>query len=214
MRSFALISQKGGAGKSTLTRSLAVLAGEDGPSYVVDRDPQGSCREWFDRRQAGETAPEQPELLDLGATKPATALGRMKAKPGTVWFDTRPQVEEPEAEIARAVDVVIVPVKPSIDDIKAVTGTLAMVQRLKIRPLIVVNAARSPGRAIEARAALSRYGYHICPHHISDRTVFLDAAIEGRAAHEMRGAAAKAAGAELRNVWSWIQETINEQSAA
>jgi hypothetical protein len=33
----------------------------------------------------------------------------------------------------------------------------------------------------------------------------LDAAIEGRAAHEMRGAAAKAAGAELRNVWSWIQ---------
>jgi hypothetical protein len=26
----------------------------------------------------------------------------MKAKPGTVWFDTRPQVEEPEAEIALA----------------------------------------------------------------------------------------------------------------
>jgi hypothetical protein len=108
----------------------------------------------------------------------------------------------------------------SIDDIKAVTGTLAMVQRLKIRPLIVVNAARSPGplhhgersrdgldvvdRRLDGHdhdvdragdlGPLSRYGYHICPHHISDRTVFLDAAIEGRAAHEMRGAAAKPCG--------------------
>jgi len=39
---FSLISQKGGAGKSTLARQLAVLAGEAGVSILIDRDPQGT----------------------------------------------------------------------------------------------------------------------------------------------------------------------------
>ena len=206
MKVYTLLSQKGGAGKSTLARQLAVLAGDDGPSYILDRDPQGTCRRWLDRRGEGEDAPERPELLDIGAVSLTQAVAQMRGTPGSLFIDTRPQIAEPEAEAARAADVVIVPVRPSPDDLEAVGDTLAMLRRLDITPLVVVNAARTPGRALAARAALSQHGVRVCPHHLADRTVYLDASLEGRALHEMRGSAASSAAAEIRQVWAWIQE--------
>lgn len=206
MKVYSLISQKGGAGKSTLARHLAVLAGEEGPSYVVDRDPQGTCRKWLDRRGEGDGAPERPELLDIGSATLAQAVAQLRGEDGAVFVDTRPAVTEPEAEAARVADVVLVPVRPSPDDLEAVTDTLAMLKRLSITPLVIVNAARSPGRATEARAALSQYGVRVCPHHLADRTAYLDASLQGRSLHEMRGAAASSAAAELRQVWAWIKE--------
>ena len=62
---FSLISQKGGAGKSTLARQLAVLAGEAGASVLIDRDPQETSTKWWQRRQALQPAPERPALLNL-----------------------------------------------------------------------------------------------------------------------------------------------------
>ena len=58
MQIFSLISQKGGAGKSTLARQLAVLAGEAGASVLIDRDPQETSTKWLQRRQALQPAPE------------------------------------------------------------------------------------------------------------------------------------------------------------
>ena len=62
---FSLISQKGGAGKSTLARQLAVLAGESGASVLIDRDPQETSTKWWQRRQSLQPLPERPDLLDL-----------------------------------------------------------------------------------------------------------------------------------------------------
>lgn len=59
MQIFSLISQKGGAGKSTLARQFAVLAGEAGASVLIDRDPQETSTKWWQRRQALQPAPEQ-----------------------------------------------------------------------------------------------------------------------------------------------------------
>ena len=76
---------------------------------------------------------------------------------------------------------------------------------------MVVNAAKNEVRARDARAALSRYPVPVCPIHVGDRAVYLDAALEGRGIGEMRGTAARDAHAELRSVWTWIQEMSHEQ---
>src|ERR1700755_75664 len=56
MKVIAVLAQKGGVGKSMLTRSLAVQALIDGrKAAIIDIDPQGSTRKWSKRRQA--TAP-------------------------------------------------------------------------------------------------------------------------------------------------------------
>jgi chromosome partitioning protein len=209
---FSLISQKGGAGKSTLVRQLAVLAGEDAPSLLIDRDSQETTTKWWQRRQALQPVPERPDLLDLDGTDLTTAAVRLrKRRGGVVFVDTRPAVAEPEAEAARVADLVIVPVRPSPDDLEAVGETLKILRRLGQRAVLVVNAAKNESRARDARAALSRYPVTVCPTHITDRSVYLDASLEGRGVGEMRGAAARDAYAELRAVWDWLQEVAHEQ---
>lgn len=209
---YSLVSQKGGAGKSTLARQLAVLVAEAEPSFIIDRDPQRTTTKWWTRRDQIEPSLERPELIDLGGTSLTEATKRLRRKPeGVLFIDTRPAVEEPEAEAARVADLVIVPVRPSPDDLEAVGETLKILRRLERRAAVIVNAAKNDSRATAARAALSRYPVAVCPTHLSDRTVYLDASLEGRGVTEMRGHAAREAADELRQVWSWIQEIRNEQ---
>ncbi len=212
MQVFALINQKGGAGKSTLARQLAVLAGEEDASILIDRDPQETSTKWWQRRQSLQPTPGRPDLLDLDGTDlTAAAAALRKRAGGAVFVDTRPAVAEPEAEAARVADLVIVPVRPSPDDLEAVGETLKILRRLDRRAVVVVNAAKNEVRARDARAALSRYPVPVCPTHVADRAVYLDASLEGRGVGEMRGAAARDAHTELRTVWTWILEVAHEQ---
>lgn len=208
---FSLISQKGGAGKSTLARQLAVLAGEAGASVLIDRDPQETSTKWWQRRQALRPSPVRPDLLDLAGVDLTTATKALRKQQGAVFVDTRPAVAEPEAEAARVADLVIVPVRPSSDDLEAIGETLKMLRRLERRAAVVVNAAKNEVRARDARAALSRYPVPVCPTHIADRAIYLDAALEGRGVSEMRGTSARDAQTELAAVWIWIQEIAHER---
>jgi chromosome partitioning protein len=55
MYTVAMLSQKGGTGKTTLSLHLAVAAEKAGQSAVViDLDPQASSAEWKDSRK-GDT---------------------------------------------------------------------------------------------------------------------------------------------------------------
>ncbi|MAU43291.1 nucleotide-binding protein [Jiella pacifica] len=205
MRTYSLISQKGGAGKSTIIRQLAVLASENGPSVIIDRDPQGTSTKWWQRRQEIDPPLKYPDLLISEGLDLTRAVNALHGKPGDLFIDTRPAVAEPEAEAARVSDVVIVPVRPSPDDLEAIGATLKIIRRLGKRAIVVVNAARNEARATSARAALSRYPVPVCPHHLTDRTIYLDAALEGRGVSEMRGGPAEMATAEIRRVWNWIR---------
>ncbi len=207
MKVVSAISMKGGAGKSTLVRQLSVLAGELGPSWIIDKDPQQTAKKWAERRSEIEPAPDQPSFLDLGGTSLTAAIKQLADQPGTVLIDTRPEVSEGVAEVARVSDLVIVPVRPSMDDLEAVPETLAMLRRLDRRAVLVVNAAKNERRAMDARAALSQWPVPVCPVAIGDRAAYLDASIAGLAVGELPGAAAKAADAELRKAWAWIVET-------
>jgi chromosome partitioning protein len=209
---FSLISQKGGAGKSTLARQLSVIAGYSGASVLIDRDPQETSSKWWQRRQNIEPTPDFPDLLNLEGSDLLSAIKTLRKRPGagSVFIDTRPAVAEPEAEAARVSDLVIVPVRPSPDDLEAVGETLKILRRLEKRAVLLVNAAKNETRARDARAALSRYPVPVCPIHIADRAVYLDAALEGRGVGEMRGAAARDAHSELNAVWTWIQEIAHE----
>ena len=57
MKTIALVSRKGGVGKTTLATGLAVAAYQAGLSTAVfDLDPQASAAFWKDTRQADDPA--------------------------------------------------------------------------------------------------------------------------------------------------------------
>jgi len=53
MKTIVVAAQKGGAGKTTLARNIAVAASHDGDRVLcLDLDPQGSLRAWWESREA------------------------------------------------------------------------------------------------------------------------------------------------------------------
>ena len=61
MRTVAIISQKGGAGKTTLALHLATAAHAAGVvSLILDTDPQATASRWSQWRDGAE-----PEVIDL-----------------------------------------------------------------------------------------------------------------------------------------------------
>jgi cellulose biosynthesis protein BcsQ len=86
MKTVAIISQKGGAGKTTIAVHLAVAAERRSmKTAIFDLDPQASASSWSDKRKQpfpavlSAQAARLPNLLELslGASKPAT-YGRFK----------------------------------------------------------------------------------------------------------------------------------------
>ena len=69
MLTLAVVSQKGGAGKTTLAINLAVASELVASPAVVDLDPQASAAAWADSRKA-----ETPVVVSAQAARLADAF--------------------------------------------------------------------------------------------------------------------------------------------
>ncbi len=205
MKTLAIISQKGGAGKTTLAIHLAVAAERDGkPSAVVDLDPQASATSWGDSRKA-ETpviVSAQPSRLDkvLAAAESAGAV--------LAIIDTAPHSESASLAAARAADFILVPCRPAVLDLRAISHSIDLI-KLAGRPAsVVLNTVPPRGSlAQEASAAVATYDMPVCPIHIGQRTAFLHALTAGLTAqeYEPQGKAAE----EIANLYKWVCKQLN-----
>ena len=200
MLSIGFLAQKGGAGKTSLAVHLAVLAGD---ALMVDLDPQRSAAEWWESRDA-----QLPEMATGAASDLTKALAANRRK--WVLIDTAPHAAEDARVVAAAVDLVVIPTRPAILDLRAIRATVAIVREVGAKAVIVLNSC-PPGRGIadatvttEARTALTTYGLPVAPVAIVQRAAMAYALNDGRAVTEFEpdGKAA----AELKILWRWISE--------
>ncbi|NVN06711.1 ParA family protein, partial [Asaia spathodeae] len=124
-QTLAVIAQKGGTGKTTLTVNLATLAARDGLRVaIVDCDPQRSALSWWQTREAEDVALIEGNAADLPAIQ--TAAGRQGFD--LLIVDTRPSVEAETSHAIQSATACIIPTRPGILDLRAVASTAQLVR--------------------------------------------------------------------------------------
>lgn len=200
MRVVAILSEKGGAGKTTLSVHLATAAHLAGLfSVILDLDPQGSAYAWAERRgDAPEAESIQPVAL------PGWLDKLREAKVGLVVLDTGRDSNNAGYTAAKAADAVLIPCRASGFDLLALDRTLDLCRLAGKRPSVVLNGLR-PGAVraeVDARAALAELECEVAPIVLHDRADFRDASIAARSAQEIdpHGKAA----AEIVALYLWL----------
>ncbi len=114
-------SQKGGTGKTTLALSMATEALACGRrEVVVDLDPQASACEWNDLR--GE---ETPAVIDAQPAPVEVVVERAREHGvELLLIDTAGRTEQAALAGARVADLVLIPLQPSVVDLKSVQATI------------------------------------------------------------------------------------------
>jgi chromosome partitioning protein len=202
MKSFAVISQKGGSGKTTLSIHAAVAAAEAGEKVVlIDCDPQGSASVWAKARKK-----DSPFVARATANNLADVLSAAGAEGFTAAIiDCEPRAATNAALVMQTVERAIIPVRPAIFDLAAVADMVSIIGAAKKPYAFVLNSCpfRAPEIA-ETEKALSGYGVPVCPIQIIERRAFARALITGEAVTEFDDKSPAAS--EIRSFWTWMNE--------
>jgi chromosome partitioning protein len=214
MKILGLLSRKGGVGKTTIAVHLAVLAQHAGRrTLLIDLDPQRSSAGWWRAREA-----DMPLLVE---TEPAGLRSVLDAARDDgidlVVIDTRPSVEADAVHVATLADLLVVPTRPAILDLRAILGTLDIVKGAARRAVIVLNACPAPrgvGEASvtgDARRAVAAFGVPVAATSIGNRATFSHALVAGLTAGEAEpeGKAAREMGA----LWRVIEREVWNEEA-
>ena len=203
----AIVSQKGGSGKTTLAVNLATrAAGAKYESCVVDTDPQATAAAWSDWRG---------EFLPVVVTTPPARLGRTieSAKKNGVDFvviDTPPHADAAAREAIKAADLVLIPTKPRAFDLAALEPIADLVNFTKTPAFVVLNGVPSGATKLakSAREAAKEMGLDICPVELGERADFHRSSANGETASELSpdGKAAK----EIDKLWKWLNKTLKK----
>jgi chromosome partitioning protein len=182
MKTLAIISQKGGVGKTTLATALAVAAEFDGKSSAVfDLDPQASAAFWHDTRQA-----QTPAVVAI----PPARLGHvLKAAEETgcelAIIDAPPFAKDIAYEAAQHADFILIPTRPAVLDVMAMTKTLELVRHYGKPAAVVLTFCPTQGREIaDTEEAIAQLGAVLSPVRIHNRVAFSRAQQTGLTAQE------------------------------
>ncbi len=199
-----MLSEKGGAGKTTLSVHLATAAQLAGQSAaILDLDPQGSAYAWAERRT------EPPEAQAIPPVALASWLAKLdEAGASVVVLDTGRDSNNAGYTAAKAADIVIVPCRAGGFDFLALTRTLDLCKLAGKRPFVILNALR-PGASradLDARESLAGLDCDLCPVTIHDRADFRAASVHARSAQEIepKGKAAQ----EIAALYSWLSSQL------
>ena len=206
MHVIALLSQKGGTGKTTLSLHLAVAAERAGHvAAVIDLDPQASAAGWNDSRPA-----ETPVVVSIPATRLPQALDLARgAEAELVLLDTAPHSSDVALAAAEAADVVLIPCRAGILDLRAI-GATARLAKIAGKPAYVVLNSLPPRATnviADARDAVAVHGLEVAPVTIQQRAAFAHALTAGQTAQEYEpdGKAAD----EMAQLYAWLRTVLS-----
>jgi len=201
MEIWTFITQKGGAGKSTLTTNISVYAAEEGEKVLIlDVDPQSTSSKWWERR-------EEEAYPDLKKIKPdefdeALELARVGGY-SLVLVDTAGVHALDLHNTVITANFCIIPSQPSIADVEAVFPTVELMKRAKKNFAFVLTRCPAVGQdQTAAREGLSGLGLVSKPFTV-ERKAYKNALAQGLGVTEYDQN--DKATQEIKDLFHWIQ---------
>ena len=207
MRTIAFVTQKGGAGKSTLASNISVAAENAGERvFVIDLDPLQSLVKWSKLRGQSDIAVEH-----IPASKLVKSLEALEKKGVTlVVIDAPGEDSENLAAAIRAADLCVIPARPNVFDLWASEVTRAKVKEAGKEYIFLLNQippAQQSGRVEQGAKALQAMGGLLAPM-VSARVDYQEAARHGLGVAELHPSSVAAE--EMRELWVSVKRRLKK----
>ena len=177
MKTLAILSRKGGTGKTTIAIHLAVAAEQNRQTVaLIDLDPQVSAVSWSDRRDS-----DTPVVISAHAARLPELLSKAEANGvDLALIDTAAHAETSALAAARAATYAVIPCRPASLDLLAIGATVDVVKLAKVPACLVFNGAPARGTLTnDARSAVAAYDIPAAPCSLGHRIAFVHALIDG-----------------------------------
>jgi len=204
MKILAIISQKGGVGKTTLATALAVAAEQNGQAVAVfDLDDQATASFWGECRAA-----QTPPVQDVKLALLSRDLDRARAAGADLVILDCPPKHDAAIVAAEPADFILIPTKPALFDIRAMRSTLKLMQSIGKRCGVVLTFCPPVGSQVaEARQLVEEIGADLAPVDIHQRVAYQRAQEDGRTPQEFEPEGKAAA--EVKSLYSYIHKSLH-----
>lgn len=210
----ALVNQKGGVGKSTLSVHLAVWLSERGRKVVlVDADAQGASSVWLK-----EAAPDISIVRLQTPDDILEQIPKLQAEADEVVVDGPAGLSELTRTILFVTEFAILPCGPSVLDLRAVNDAIRVVRQVQTirkgppRAVLVPNRLQVQYRLSQELLEASK-GLEIpAVGGLRLRQAYADAVGQGTVVWRMSTQSARDAAAEVQQLFSELYESDAEKN--
>ncbi|MGH6842432.1 MAG: AAA family ATPase [Methylocella sp.] len=183
----AFVSQKGGVGKSTLSRGLAREAAKNGLAVkIADLDTQqGTSVEWHRRRLDKGVEP----VISVEAYKTSDQALAQAGRYDLLIIDAPARASEGTQRIAQRASLVVQPTNPALDDLGPAVRLFHELIKAGIpkkRLVFAINHVLTDAEEMAAREYLNEAGYEVLLGFLPSKTSYRDAQNHGRSVTETR----------------------------
>jgi chromosome partitioning protein len=214
----AVVNQKGGAGKTTLSMNLAgSFANRGHKVLVVDADPQGTATRWAASADDEKLFPASVVGLSAANTKVHREVKKLIEDYDWIIIDCPPAADSPVPQSALLIaDLAVVPLIPSPLDMWAAVGIREVIHNVSginegLKARLVFNQYQSnTSLAKEAIEILSQFGIETCNTHIGSRQAYRQSAVFGHSVHGF-GSKAKEAIDEIENLTDELLKVLESK---
>jgi chromosome partitioning protein len=197
----AVVGNKGGAGKTTLSVNIAAGLSRKSSIAMIDADPQGSSLQW--RAIAGDNV-HFPVYAPTFSLKEQAK--NYAAKNDYVLIDCPPSVHAPQTiSVLEFADLALIPVQPSPVDLWATVHIEKAIKEARevnpaMQALLVINQLESRTTLSKlVREVLSEIALPVADTAIRRRAIYRNSALEGKSVFDIGKRGADAA-AELESL--------------